>query len=143
MQTDSLADVLRDLAKGEKARSETARLKDVINEIEAALSAGVSRAAILETLHSKGFKMNMKSFESALYRTRKRTKRSERKNPIIGKQSSPLETKSNQDEQSGKDDNDEYAGLTAKQRRERIADKYVTNEPNPLIKRFVNKRNNR
>lgn len=71
MQTNSVADVLRALATGDKARSETARLRDVVDEVEAALAAGVSRAAILEALHGQGFTMTLKSFESALYRIRK------------------------------------------------------------------------
>jgi len=71
MQKNSVADVLRALATGDKARSETARLRDVVDEVEAALSAGVSRAAILEALHGQGFTMTLKSFESALYRIRK------------------------------------------------------------------------
>lgn len=71
MQKNSVVDALRALATGEKARSETARLRDVFNDVEAALSAGVSRAAILETLHSQGFTMTLKSFESAIYRIRK------------------------------------------------------------------------
>lgn len=75
MQTNSVADVLRALATGDKARSETARLRDVVGEVEAALAAGVSRAAILEALHGQGFTMTLKSFESALYRIRKQRER--------------------------------------------------------------------
>lgn len=71
MDRNSVADVLRGLAEGDKARSETARLRDVIDEVETALAAGVSRAAILEALHSQGFTMTLKSFESALYRIRR------------------------------------------------------------------------
>ncbi|EOT2876171.1 hypothetical protein ACNDVF_004990 [Escherichia coli] len=68
----STSDALRALAKGDSSRSETARLRDVIDDVEAALEAGVSRTAILETLHQQGFKMSLKSFESALYRIRKK-----------------------------------------------------------------------
>jgi hypothetical protein len=71
MTKTSVADVLRELAKGDKSRSETARLRDVIDEVEAALDAGVSRSAVLEALHGQGFTMTLKSFESALYRIRK------------------------------------------------------------------------
>ena len=75
MQKTTIADALRELAQGDKARSETARLRDVINEVEATLAAGVSRQAVLEALHNQGFTMTLKSFESALYRIRKgRTK---------------------------------------------------------------------
>ena len=71
MTKTSVADVLRELAKGDKSRSETARLRDVIDEVEAALAAGVSRSAVLEALHGQGFTMTLKSFESALYRISK------------------------------------------------------------------------
>ena len=70
-QTTGVADALRTLARGNKARSETARLRDVIAEVEAAIASGVSRAATLEALHEHGFTMTLKSFESALYRIRK------------------------------------------------------------------------
>ena len=72
MTKDSVADVLRALATGDKSRSETARLRDIVDEVEAALSAGVSRAAVLEALNAQGFTMTLKSFESALYRIRKK-----------------------------------------------------------------------
>ena len=72
MTKDSGADVLRALATGDKSRSETARLRDIVDEVEAALAAGVSRAAVLEALNAQGFTMTLKSFESALYRIRKK-----------------------------------------------------------------------
>ena len=72
MTKDSVADVLRALATGDKSRWETARLRDIVDEVEAALSAGVSRAAVLEALNAQGFTMTLKSFESALYRIRKK-----------------------------------------------------------------------
>lgn len=72
MTKDSVADVLRALATGDKSRSETARLRDIVNEVEAALAAGVSRVAVLEALNAQGFTMTLKSFESALYRIRKK-----------------------------------------------------------------------
>ncbi len=74
MHGNSVAEVLRALAIGDKSRSETARLRDVFDGVEAALSAGVSRAAVLEALHGQGFTITAKSFESALYRIRKKKK---------------------------------------------------------------------
>ncbi len=79
MQKNSVADVLRALATGNKARSETARLRDVVDSVESALSAGVSRAAVLEALHGQGFTMTLKSFESALYRIRKQREKAGQK----------------------------------------------------------------
>lgn len=83
MQGNSVAEVLRALAISDKARSETARLRDVVGEVEAALSAGVSRAAVLAALHGQGFTMTPKSFESALYRLRKQREKSNPRPPEI------------------------------------------------------------
>jgi hypothetical protein len=76
MEKTSVVEVLRALATGDKNRSETARLRDFIDEIENALAAGVSRAAVLETLHNQGFTLTLKSFESALYRIRQKREKS-------------------------------------------------------------------
>lgn len=72
MDKNDVSSVLRALAAGDSSRSETARLRDVYDDVEAALAAGVSRAAILEKLKDNGFTMTLKSFESALYRIRKK-----------------------------------------------------------------------
>ena len=64
---------LNDLAVATDGRSESARLGDVISEVEAALRAGVKRQIVLETLHQNyGFKMSMSGFEKALRRIRKK-----------------------------------------------------------------------
>ena len=72
MNKNTVAEALRALATSDKSRSETARLRDVFDDVEIALKAGVSRATILETLHDQGFEMTAKSFESAIYRLRKK-----------------------------------------------------------------------
>jgi hypothetical protein len=74
MDKKRISDVLRSLASGEKNRSETARLREVFDEVEAALSAGVRRTAIVEALQGQGFTMGLNTFDSALYRIRKRNK---------------------------------------------------------------------
>ncbi|WP_197717926.1 hypothetical protein [Cupriavidus taiwanensis] len=66
-----MAGALRALATDSKGRSETARLRDVFEEIEAALSAGVRRQAVLDALNAQGFRMTLKGFESAMYRIRR------------------------------------------------------------------------
>jgi len=59
-------------------RSETARLREVLDDVEAALSAGASHAAVLETLHAQGFTLTASSFESTLARLRKERKAAQR-----------------------------------------------------------------
>jgi hypothetical protein len=80
MTKDSVSVALRALATGDKSRSGAARLRDIVDEVEAALVAGVSRAAVLDALNTQGFTMTPKSFESALYRIRK--KRTETAKPV-------------------------------------------------------------
>lgn len=62
---------LRALTTDEKRRPETARLRDVFDDVEATLRAGVPQADVLAELHQAGFKMTMASFKSALQRIRK------------------------------------------------------------------------
>lgn len=72
MNKDKVAKSLEELSKSDKNRSDTARLRDIFENVEAAMSAGVSRTAILEILHANGFKLTLASFGSALYRIRHR-----------------------------------------------------------------------
>lgn len=137
MQKNSVADVLRALATGDKSRSETARLRDVFGEVEAALSAGVSRAAVLEALHGQGFTLTLKSFESALYRIRQQRERVGQRPASAAPLSSrePVPEGSAPEETSP--DVDDLSGLDKKQRRERLGDQFIKNEPtNPLLKRL-------
>lgn len=66
-----VGEALRSLAKDDSARSETARLRDIFDEVEAALAKGVRREAVLATLHAKGFTMSPAGFKTALQRIRK------------------------------------------------------------------------
>jgi molecular chaperone GrpE (heat shock protein) len=70
-QTDSEA--LQELANEHRAlpRSDTARLREVLDDIEHALAAGASHHAVLETLHSQGFSLTLSSFQSTLARLRR------------------------------------------------------------------------
>jgi hypothetical protein len=143
MQKPSIADALRALATDDTARSETARLRDIIDDIEAALSAGVSRAAILKTLHDQSFTMTAKSFESALYRIRKQ--RSKKEQQSTENQDKPRkEDKPEKTVSVNPEPEEDLSGLTDKQRRERVADKYINTEPkNPLLKRLLDKDKNK
>lgn len=80
MEKNTIESVLHELATGDANRSETARLRDIFDSVEAAQRAGVSRVKILEALHEKGFTMALKSFESALYRIRKQKSKTGTKN---------------------------------------------------------------
>lgn len=61
---------LRALASDDKKRSKAARLRDVIDDVEAALSAGVPRSAVVEELARLGLEMSLATFETTLKRIR-------------------------------------------------------------------------
>ena len=76
MNAEKVSAALRELASeyAGTPRSETARLREVLDDVEAALAAGASHAAVLETLHAQGFTLTASSFESTLARLRKERK---------------------------------------------------------------------
>lgn len=122
------------LAQGTEGRSETAQLRDIIDGVEAALRAGASRQAILDTLHEHGFRMSMNSFESALYRIRK-----ERRD-----QTSQVATKVDDGRneaavQSDSKPEQSQSAEARKRRREAVADRYIKDDNpfnNPLLKKL-------
>lgn len=70
MDNNNISERLKALAKGEN-RSATARLRDVFNDIEAALKAGARRKDVHHELQKSGFDISFASFELAIYRIRK------------------------------------------------------------------------
>jgi len=66
-----IGEALRALSAADAGRSNTARLRDVFDDIEAAIGRGVRHEAILAELKKKGFDMEMTGFRSALQRIRK------------------------------------------------------------------------
>ena len=74
MDKKTITESLRQLAADDKKRSNTARLRDVIDEIESTLAAGVSRADVVKVLAEQGLQMTIYSFDSALRRIRQQRK---------------------------------------------------------------------
>lgn len=72
MQKKDLGQRLRALATDDKKRSKAARLRDVFHDVEAALSAGVSRVSVLEELKAHGLVMTLATFETTLKRLRQK-----------------------------------------------------------------------
>lgn len=71
MERSKSIEILKKLATGTDGRSESARLADIIEEVENALKAGVKRQSVLNALHDHyGFKMTMSGFEKALRKLR-------------------------------------------------------------------------
>jgi hypothetical protein len=66
-------ELLRDLAAehAKTPRSQTARLREVIDDLEAVLAASASHADVLRTLHAQGFSFALQHIASTLARLRK------------------------------------------------------------------------
>jgi molecular chaperone GrpE (heat shock protein) len=69
----TVSEALQELANEHRGlpRSDTARLGEVLDDIEHALAAGASHHAVLETLHSQGFSLTLSRFQSTLARLRR------------------------------------------------------------------------
>lgn len=82
---EKVSAALRDLAAehARTPRSQTARLREVLDDLEAALTAGASHAAVLATLHAQGFSFTLRSFESTLARLRKERRDQKNRNKSI------------------------------------------------------------
>lgn len=72
MDKKTVTESLRALAKDDNKRSKAARLRDVIDDVEAALSAGVPRSAVVEALSKHGLQMSLTTFETTLRRIRQK-----------------------------------------------------------------------
>lgn len=91
MESDSdsknkLIDGLRQAAKGE-ARSKTARLREIYDEIEAAKAAGLSLKAIVDVLRERGLEFDLDTFVNIRQRIK-----NERKGEQKTKQTSIAQT---------------------------------------------------
>ena len=72
MDKTRLSKELRALAEDAANRSTIARLRDVIDDVEDALNAGVKRAVILQKLSECGLEMSLDQFNTYLARLRKK-----------------------------------------------------------------------
>lgn len=147
MSETDIAARLQALASDDKRRPETARLRDVFDDVERALKAGVPQAAVLAELHEAGFTMTIASFKSALQRIRK--ERSEA--PPSPKVAAPIKaaTAATQEALAASCDPpggtveppgepEDSAGLDKTQRREKRADQFIKPEGvNPLLKSLI------
>ncbi len=75
MNGKAISERLRALATDDTKRSKAARLRDVFDDVEAALAAGVSRSTVVDELAKLGLSMSLATFETTLKRIRlKRSK---------------------------------------------------------------------
>lgn len=71
MNKSIISEQLRALAENDEARTKIARLRDVFDDIEAALAAGVSQSRVVKNLSDNGLVMTLGTFKSMLQRIRK------------------------------------------------------------------------
>jgi hemerythrin-like domain-containing protein len=129
----SVADALRLLAEDNAARTELAKLKDHLDSIDAALSAGVNRTKIYYALCECGLNMTKGSFFNAL-----RKLLQERNN--LAQQIKNI----SEDDINAETINDEYSALTRKERGLNVAQKYINDEKmSPLTLRVLEKEQRR
>ena len=73
MGNKTLSENLQELAcSATDKRSKAARLRDVVDDVEAALAAGVRRSAVVEKLAEHGLEMTLSTFDSSLRRIRQK-----------------------------------------------------------------------
>lgn len=72
-ERDSKVELVEALRKGAKgnARSKTARLRELIDEVEAAKSAGLSLKAIVSILSDRGLELTLGTFVNLRFRIKK------------------------------------------------------------------------
>ena len=130
---------LRALAANDEKRSTASRLLDLIDDIEAALAAGVPRSAVIEELATLGLEMKPETFYSALKRIRKKRGKPSaslsKPEPKKAASSTIQEVSNKNSEQEQEPDYDELAVLSTRERRERRIAQFTTDyePPNPLL----------
>jgi len=72
MDKKGLSERLKSVSGDDSKRSNSALLRDVIDDVEAALSAGVSRSVVVDELAAFGLAMSLSAFDTALHRIRKK-----------------------------------------------------------------------
>lgn len=156
-KTEKTIEALRVLIATDQDRSDTARLRDIYEGVEAARKAGVSREKIWQTLQEQGFKLTLRGFDTALHRIRRERKAAAGialKAPQSTSERAPrppTPTPAAPETQVGEspaevqvdpDRNTELADdglpLTPKQRRERRAAQYIKSGPgNSLVSKLI------
>ena len=114
----------------------------VIDDIETSLSAGVSMQYIVDELVACGLEITLATFKTTLKRIRKKRGKPSaspsnpsKSEPNKAKESTVQESKKNDEpEPEAENDYDEYAVLSAREKRERRIAQFINETPtNPLL----------
>ena len=140
MTRQAISEKLAELRQSDSGRSQTARLADLLPEIEATLASGVSRQAVLDQLNESGFNLTLKGFETALSRLRKRARTAGQPRPSSNLAASSVPAPAAPGPSAQAADSppaapEDLRGLDPKARREKRADHYLPDTPagNPLL----------
>jgi uncharacterized membrane protein YukC len=143
MTKKTIIQELEALVTDETIRSKAARLRDIIDTVEAILAAGVPRASVVKKLSEHGLEMTLGTFNTELQRIRKKRGKpsaspsnSSKSEPNKAKASTVQESPKNEKtEQEQENDYDELAGLSAREKRERRIAQFFDETPeNPLLR---------
>lgn len=79
MSKSNITEVMQELSQGSENRTAIARLREIFGDIEIALNAGVKREAVWDALQNEGYKMPLKTFDSAINRIKNERSREHQK----------------------------------------------------------------
>ena len=142
MTKKTIIQQIEELASDDTKRSKTARLREIIDTLEASIAAGVNRAAIVEKLADNGLEMTVATFNSELRRIRKKRGKPSaspsKSEPNKAKASTVQESKKNDEpEPEAENDYDEYAVLSAREKRERRIAQFINENPENSLLHFL------
>lgn len=101
MDNENAKKLLLSLLSERKKRTKISQIREIFDEIETALSSGVSRAIVVEKLNEAGIEISFSSFASALHVIRKEKNLAPKKNtpPPQAKNETLPEVKTDQTKQ--------------------------------------------
>jgi hypothetical protein len=141
MEKDSKNDLVQALRAGAQgtARSKAARLREIIDEVEAAKSRGLGHKQIVAILEGRGLSFTLGTFEITLHRIQKNRREREaspreKSKPRVAPDAPAPGMASAEIENA-----EAFAGKSAKQKREEVARKWCPDhEPlNPLLSTII------
>jgi hypothetical protein len=142
MTKKTIIQELEELASDETKRSKAARLRDIFDTVEATLATGVTIKEVVKKLSDNGLDMSIGSFKNEMHRIRKKRGKPSaslsKSEPNKAKASTVQESKKNDEpEPEAENDYDEYAVLSAREKRERRIAQFINENPENSLLHFL------
>ena len=139
-------DPIRALIKEKKNRSKIGQVRELLPSIQDAHAAGVSLERIVAELHKMGIEVTYAYLRNILYRIRNNSKAEKNKPNETGTNLTTISTQNNSDKNTSEKETKikaiDQEDLTPKQRREKIADLFVSETKiSPRLQRILEKKN--